>query len=125
MRRFHHIGLHAPDQETPLPGEAWVSASRCWVTNPGHHPQRVEWLRYPPDTLVEPEFQAAPHICYAVPDLDAALAGAEIVVPPFAPGDPPFGRAAFIRADGVIIEYIEFLPGRTWFDDARDHGVKA
>jgi hypothetical protein len=92
------------------------------VTNPVDHPQRIEWLRYPPDSLVEPAFRASPHICYAVPDLDAAILGAEIVIPPFAPGDPPFGRAAFFREDGVIIEYIEFLPGRGWFNDVQGDG---
>ncbi len=116
-RRFHHIGLPATDQETPIPGESWVASSRCWVSNPAHHPQRIEWLRYAPDSPVAVAFQEAPHICYAVDDLDAAIDGAEVVLPPFEPGEPPFGRAAFVMEDGIVVEYIEFRPGRTWFDD--------
>jgi hypothetical protein len=116
-KTFHHIGLPAPDQATPLPGEAWVSDNRVWVTNPSRHPQRVEWLRYAPDSPVAPADQQAPHICYVVNDLDAAIAGQEIVIPPFEPGEPPFGRAAFTREDGITVEYIQLYPGRAWFDD--------
>jgi hypothetical protein len=117
MRAFHHIGLPAPDQGTPIPGESWVESSRCWVSNPAHHASRIEWLRYAPDSPIDPDFQGAPHVCYRVDDLMAALVGQDVVVPPFEPGDPPFGRAAFTREHGIIVEYIELYPGRAWFDD--------
>lgn len=117
MKIFHHIGLPAPDQSTPMEGEAWVESSRCWVTNPAHHPQCIEWLRYPPDTNVDPGFQQAPHICYVVDDLEMAITGKDVTIPTFEPGDPPFGRAVFTFEDGVNVEYIQLYPGRTWFDD--------
>jgi len=101
-------------------GESWVASSRCWVSNPAHNPQRIEWLRYPADSLVAPEFQRQPHICYTVDDLGAAIAGKSIVIPTFEPGEPPFGRAAFVAEDGITVEYIQLYPGRTWFDDALD-----
>lgn len=121
-KTFHHIGLPAPDQQTPLPGESWVASSRCWVTNPAHHPQRVEYLRYAGDTIVDPAFQQAPHICYLVDDLDAAIAGQEITIPPSEPGEPPFGRAAFTLEDGIAVEYIQLYDGRSWFDDDLTQG---
>jgi hypothetical protein len=116
-KTFHHIGLPAPNQHTPLPGEAWVASSRCWVTNPAHHPQRVEWLRYAADTTVDPALQRAPHICYVVEELDGAIDGKEILIGPFEPGEPPFGRAAFTMEHGIAVEYIQLYPGRAWFDD--------
>ena len=122
MKRFHHIGLPAPDQQTPIPGEAWVASSRCWVSNPNRHPQRVEWLRYRADSPIDEAFRQAPHICYRVDDLDAAIAGQEIVVPTFEPGEPPFGRAAFTQEDGIIVEYIQLYPGRAWFDNDLERG---
>ncbi len=122
MKRFHHIGLPAPDQQAPIPGEAWVSTSRCWVSNPNRHPHRVEWLRYRADSPIDGAFQEAPHICHLVDDLDAAIAGQEIAVPPFEPGEPPFGRAAFTQEDGIIVEYIQLYPGRAWFDDDLERG---
>lgn len=121
-KTFHHIGLPAPDQQTPLPGESWVPSSRSWVTNPAHHPQRIEYLRYAADTIVDPAFQQAPHICYLVDDLDAAIAGQEVAIPPFEPGDPPFGRAAFTMENGIAVEYIQLYDGRSWFDDDLTQG---
>lgn len=119
MKQFHHIGLPAPEQDTPIPGEAWVASSRCWVSNPAHHPQRVEWLRYRADSPIDEAVRRAPHICYLVDDLDAAIAGQEMAVPPF---EPPFGRAAFTREHGIIVEYIQLHPGRAWFDDDLERG---
>lgn len=117
MRRFHHFGLPAPEQSTPIPGESWVATSQCWVSDPADHPQRVEWLRYAADSEIAEAFQLAPHICYAVDDLEAAIAGKPLVVEPFSPGEPPFGRAAFVEEDGIVVEYIQFHPGRHWFND--------
>ncbi len=122
MKQFNHIGLPAPDQDTSIEGEAWVASSRCWVSNPNPHPQRVEWLRYRADSPIDESVRQAPHLCYLVDDLDAAIAGQEMAVPPFEPGEPPFGRAAFTREHGIIVEYIQLHPGRAWFDDDLDRG---
>lgn len=60
---LHHIGLIAPDQDTPIPHTFWVVAGRLWVSNPADHSQAVEWLRYAPDATVSVEFQSRPHKC--------------------------------------------------------------
>lgn len=117
MRRFHHLGLLAPDQSVPIAGESWVASSRCWVSNPADHPQRVEWLRYASDVPVAERLRTVPHICYTVDDLATAIARKRLVVAPFEPGEPPFGRAAFVEEDDVVVEYIQLHPGRTWFTD--------
>jgi len=117
MKQFHHIGLPWPEQDTPMPGESFVKATKTWVTNPHQHPQHIEWLRYAADSSVDPAFRQAPHICYQVDDLDAAIAGKELAIAPFETGEPPFGRAAFVQEDGIFVEYLQIYPGRTWFED--------
>ncbi len=112
--------MPAPDQQAPNSGEAWVASGRCRISNPAHHPQRIEGLRYRADSPIDGDVRQAPHICCLVDDLDAAIAGQEISVTPFEPGEPPFGRAAFIREHGIIVEYIQFCPGRARFDDDVD-----
>ncbi len=124
-RQFHHIGLPAPDQATPIPGESWVAGSRCWVSNPSHHPKAVEWIRFAPDSPVDPGFQVSPHLCYTIDDLDAALAGKDVTIPPVEVGEPPFGRAAFVEEDGISVEYLQIYPGRAWFDDASESDTEA
>jgi hypothetical protein len=113
-RRFHHIGLTA---DMPQPGESWVEKTRVWVTDPDDHPQKIEWLRYAPDSPVSEDFQSRPHIAYTTDSLDEAMAGKPVVLEPMEVGDPPFGRAVFVEEDDVIVEYIEVYQGRRWFDD--------
>lgn len=113
-KHFHHIGL--PTTE-PQPGESWVESTRVWVSNPSHHPQRIEWLRYEPDTTVDEDFQQSPHIAYEVDRLEPYIEGKDVTLAPFEVGEPPFARAAFTNEDGIIVEYMQMYPGRQWFDD--------
>jgi hypothetical protein len=113
-KRFHHIGLRAFE---PRPGEDFVAATKTWVTNPAHDPNRIEFLRYEPDCPIADEFKNSPHIAYAVDDLAEHLEGKDVYVAPFEVGEPPFATVAFTREDGVIIEYMQFKRGRTWFNE--------
>jgi hypothetical protein len=113
-KRFHHIGLRA---HHPQPGEDLVASSRCWVTNPNEHPQRIEFLRYAPDSPIDPEFMDAPHVAWEVDELEPHLAGKEVYLQPFEVGDPPFAMVAFTREDGLFVEYMKFYPGRRWFGE--------
>ncbi|CAN5731807.1 hypothetical protein BH23CHL5_BH23CHL5_25860 [soil metagenome] len=112
MKRFHHVGLTTHDVQ---PDEDYVSPSKCWVTNPNDHPYRVELLRYAPESEVPADFQNSPHIAYAVDELESHLEGKEIILEPFDVDDPPFARVAFTMEDGLYVEYMKFVPGRTWF----------
>ncbi len=116
-RTFHHIGLPT---ETEQPHESWVEKTRVWVSNPNRHPQRIEWVRYAPDSTVDDDFRRRPHIAYTVDSLDDAIVGKEVTIPPMEVGEPPFGKAAFTEEDGIIVEYIQLYPGRQWFDDELD-----
>ncbi len=111
-KQFHHVGLRAME---PQPDEDYVAPSKCWVTNPNEHPQRIEYLRYDPDSPIAAEFMDAPHIAYIVDDLEAHLNGKEIYLAPFDVDDPPFATVAFTREDGLFVEYMKFHPERTWF----------
>ncbi len=113
-KTFHHVGLPAFDEQ---PREHRVAPSKSSVTNPAHHPQRIEYLRYDPDSPISEEFMHAPHVAYAVDDLTPHLDGKEIYLPPFDVGEPPFATVAFTVEDGLFVEYMQFRPGRAWFDD--------
>ena len=113
-KRFHHVGLRAHEEQ---PDENLVAPSKCWVTDPAAHPNRIEFLRYEPDCPIDPEFMDAPHVAYEVDELEPHLAGKEVFLPPFEVGDPPFATVAFTREDGLFIEYMKFHPGRRWFND--------
>ena len=113
-RTFHHVGLRAME---PQPGENFVESTRVWVTDPNAHPQRIEYVRYEPDSYLDDRFRDMPHVAWVVDDIDPWIAGLEIAIAPFEVGDPPFTRAAFVWEDGMISEYMAFLPGAIWFAD--------
>jgi hypothetical protein len=54
-------------------------------------------------------------VAYAVDDLETNLVGKDVIIPPFDVDDPPFARVAFTKEDGLFVEYMQFIPGRTWF----------
>ncbi len=113
-KRFHHVGLRAFDEQ---PSEDYVAPSKCWVTNPSRDSNRIEWLRYAPDSPIDPEFMNSPHIAYTVDELEPHLEGKDIYLAPFEVGDPPFARVAFTRENGIFVEYMNIYPGRTWFNE--------
>lgn len=94
-----------------------MEATRVWVSNPAHHPQRIEWLRYAPGSSVDQDFRQSPHVAYTVDDLERELVDKDVLLGPMDVGEPPFCRAAFTREDGLVIEYMQMYPGRHWFDD--------
>lgn len=113
-KTFHHIGLPTDRHE-----DDWflVSSTGTWISNPAHHPQRIEWLHYSPESRLDARFRERPHVAYAVDDLEAEVAGKPVVLGPMEVGEPPFCTAAFTDEDGLLIEYMQFHPGRMWFDD--------
>jgi hypothetical protein len=113
-KQFHHVGLRAID---PQPDESFIPSSKCWVTSPHDHPNSIEYLRYAEDSPIDPVFQDAPHIAWAVEDLDAHLEGKELYLAPFEVGEPAFARVAFVIEDGLFVEYMQFKPGRRWFNE--------
>ena len=111
-KQFHHVGLRAHEVQ---PDEDHVAPSKCWVTDPNEHPNRIEFLRYAADSPIDPEFMDAPHVAWEVDELEPHLEGKEVYLHPFDVGEPPFARVAFTREDGLYVEYMKFYPGRRWF----------
>ncbi len=116
MKEFDHIGIVTTE---PQEGESWVENTRCWVTNPRLHPQRIEYIRFEVPPNPDPakiglwKLFHLPHVAYRVDDLTAALRGEEVVYGPFDPGD--FLTVAFLHKDGAIVEYMEYRTLDHWF----------
>jgi len=119
-RTFHHVGLRAME---PQPGENFVEATRVWVTDPNAHPQRIEYLRYEPDSYLDDRFKDTPHVAWVVDHIEPWIEGKEIAIPPFYVGEPPFSRVVFVWEEGMVSEYMAFLPGAVWFA-ANDAGTQ-
>ncbi|MBU0640141.1 MAG: hypothetical protein KKB50_14845 [Planctomycetes bacterium] len=102
--RYHHMGI---PHETPRTGETYLEKYKVHGTSFDANPYGVEWLRFAPDSPLPDVVKRVPHVAFAVDDLDAALAGKEVVFGP----DVPFPglRIAFIVHDGAPIELVQVL----------------
>jgi hypothetical protein len=109
-RVFHHIGL--PTHE-PQPNETYVAETNVWVNDPADRPYRVEFLRFETDSPVTGPLRDMPHVAYRVDDMDAAIAGKEMILEPFTP--MPRLSVAFVKEDGAVIEFMKFEGGATEF----------
>jgi len=101
---FDHIGLVTEQRQER---ETWVEATRVWVTNPRQSPANVEWLRFEPDSPVTGPLRTEPHVAYRVPDVEAAIAGHEVLLAPIEVGGG-FCRAAFVLVDGAVVEFMQY-----------------
>jgi len=100
--RYHHIGI--PTDE-PREGERYLAHLKMSVAGYESSPYGIEWMRFDPDCPLPELVQRIPHVAFEVDDLDAALAGKDILIEPNSP--VPGVRVAFIVADGAPVEFLE------------------
>ncbi|MGE5646040.1 MAG: hypothetical protein ACM336_09640 [Acidobacteriota bacterium] len=110
MRIFDHIGLPTAQKHAD---EMWVEATRVWVTDPLRDPQRIEWLRFEPDTPVSGPVRDMPHMAFRVDNLEREMVGAETLLGPFQP--TPTTRVVFVLKDGAVFEFMENSEEGHWF----------
>ena len=115
MRAFDHVGVPTGEKQ---PEEMWVEATRVWVTDPMKHPQRIEFLRFEPDSPVTGPVRDMPHIAFQVDNLDPEIEGTEILLGPFNPTDTL--RVVFVQKDGAVFEFMENNAAGHWFKKTRD-----
>lgn len=103
MRRFHHVGVITDE---PQPGEIYVAETKVHVTNPLDHPYRVEYLRFEPDSPVTGPVRDQPHMAFVVEELEAEIAGEEVLLSPFRAMEGL--RVVFTLKDGAVFEFMQF-----------------
>jgi hypothetical protein len=105
--RFHHLGVPT---DRPQPEEQYLEAWKIYVSGFESSPYGIQWMRYEPGSPVHDLIKSVPHVAFEVDDLEAALAGKEVLTPPNSPS--PGVRVAMIVDDGCPIELIQFgAPG--------------
>jgi hypothetical protein len=102
VAEFHHFGVPT---RTPQPNETFLEGAKVHVTDPDAHPYRIEFVRCEPDCPMPEAVQTTPHAAYMVDDLDAAVSGKEIVVPPTDIDETL--RIAFIKDGDALLELMQ------------------
>ncbi len=99
---FHHLGVPTSAKSD---NETYIEGGKVYATDPGSHPYRVEFLRFEPDSPLPEVVQTQPHAAFIVPNLDEALAGQNVIIPPFDATET--FRVAFITDGDALIELME------------------
>ena len=110
MRTFDHVGIPTDERR---PGEMYVAATKVWVTDPIGHPQRIEFLRFEPDSPVTGPVREMPHVAFRVDDLEAEIGGSEILLGPFQATESL--RVVFVLRDGAVFEFMHNSKEGHWF----------
>jgi len=99
---FHHFGVPTSAEHD---NETYIEGAKVHVSDPESHPYRVEFLRFEQGSPLPENVQTRPHAAFIVEDLDAALEGQHVVIPPFDATD--VFRCAFIADGDALIELME------------------
>ena len=114
--RYHHIGIPT---DRPLPEEDYVADHKLYASGYLRSPYGIEWMKFDPDCAVPELVKKVPHVAFVVEDLQAAIAGKEILIAPnrLAEGI----TVAFIVDNGAPVEFLQFdrPEAEVWPDSAR------
>jgi len=103
MRRYHHIGIPT---STPRPGEQHLAEFGVFVSGYETSPYGIEWMRWEPHSPLPHLVKTVPHVAFEVDDLEAEMAGHEVLIPPNSPSSGL--TVAFIVDDGAPVELMQF-----------------
>ena len=98
MRKVNHFGIPTTIAQ---PGECYAEGLKVWLTDFTKSKNRIEFLRFEPETWMPELIQNVAHIAYEVPDLEAELKGARVIVEPMDCGDK---FIAFVEEEGIPVE---------------------
>ena len=101
--RFHHVGIPTNVVQA---AEHYLAGFKVFASGFETSSYGVEWLRFEFDSPVPELVRSVPHVAFKVENLEAAIAGKEIIFPPFSPYSGV--RAAMIVENGAPIEVLEF-----------------
>lgn len=104
--RYHHLGIPTA---TPRDGEIYLEEFGMYASGFETSPYGVEWLRFEADSPLPELVKTVPHVAFEVDDLEAAIAGQELLIEPNSPS--PGVTVAFIVDDGAPIEFLQIEPG--------------
>lgn len=100
--RYHHVGI--PTEETH-PGETHLRQFGMFVSGYEESPFSIEWMRFEADSPLPELVRRVPHVAFEVPDLEEALRGHDVLIPPNEPSEGI--RVAFIVHNDAPVELLE------------------
>ena len=101
--QYHHVGIPT---DRALPREDYSEKYNLYASGYFESPYGVEWMKFDPGCPLPELVKTVPHVAFVVEDLEAALAGKQVLIPPNSPTEGV--RVAFIVDHGAPIEFLQF-----------------
>lgn len=99
---FHHFGVPTAK---PFANEKYIDGAKVFISDAEAHPFRIEFLRFEADSPMHEAVQTRPHAAFIVPNLDEALKGLNVIIPPFDATEAL--RCAFVMDGDAVLELME------------------
>jgi hypothetical protein len=101
--KYHHLGIPTT---IPQKDEQYLEKFRTYVAGYETSPYGIEWMRYEAGAPIPDLVRTVPHVAFEVDDLEEAIAGKEILIPPNSPSRGV--TVAFIVDNGAPVEFLQF-----------------
>lgn len=114
--RYHHVGIPT---DKPLPKEDYSPKYKMTASGYCQSQYGIEWMTFEPDCPLPELVKTVPHVAFVVDDLDAAIAGKEVIIEPNSPTEGV--TVAFIIENGAPVEFLQFdrPESEIWPHDAK------
>jgi hypothetical protein len=100
--KYHHLGIPT---KVIHGEEAYLASHKVFVSGYDTSPYGIEWMRFEPGSPMPELVKTVPHVAFEVENLEEAIAGKEVLIPPNSPSEGV--RVAFIVDDGAPVEFLE------------------
>lgn len=102
MRKFSHIGIPTTEVKE---NESFMEGGKIHLTDFNTSANKIEWLRFAPDSPMPELLKEQTHIAWMVDSLEEAMKGQEVLLEPFDAAENL--RVAFIVEEGIPVELME------------------
>ena len=100
--KFHHIGIPTTQKRE---NETYLEGAKLYISDIDQSPYKIEWLRFEEGSPMPELIQTTAHVAFVVEDMDKALEGQEVLMPPFTPMEGL--TVAFVISDGAPVELMQ------------------
>ena len=100
--KFNHIGIPTTGR---FDGEIDLPHLSVTVSDHQSNPFGIQWQRYWDGAPYPDLVKTVPHVAFEVENLNQALVGREVIIPPNSPSDGVM--VAFIKVAGAPVELME------------------
>jgi hypothetical protein len=102
--KYHHFGIPT---KKPIVGEVYLKNYKVYHSGYETSEFGIEWMRYDDDCPLPEIVKTIPHIAFEVDDLQEALKGRNVIIPPNSPSKGTL--VAFIEENGAPVELLQII----------------